>query len=156
MLAVDTNVLVYASRTDMPFHDHAAAAVRRVVAGNEPWAIPWPCVHEFLATVTNSRVFVDPTPVERAIDQLEAWHEAGAVWLGEGADHLRMLGRMTVDGHLTGPRIHDARIAAICVVQGVSELLSADRDFTRFPDLKVRNPLVGSANASVEQAGPVS
>lgn len=43
---------------------------------------------------------------------------------------------------IAGPAVHDARIAAICLQHGVSELLSADRDFSRFPELKTRNPLV--------------
>lgn len=40
-----------------------------------------------------------------------------------------------------GAMIHDARIAAICRSQGVMELGSADRDFSRFPGVSVRNPL---------------
>lgn len=42
-----------------------------------------------------------------------------------------------------GPRVHEARIAALCLLHGVGELWSADRDFSRFPELEVRNPLVG-------------
>lgn len=43
-----------------------------------------------------------------------------------------------------GPRVHDARIAAICLQHGVRELLTFDRDFSRFPDLGTRNPVVQS------------
>jgi uncharacterized protein len=50
-----------------------------------------------------------------------------------------MVGR----GRVTGPRVHYARIAALCVYHGVTELWSADRDFGRFGDVKVRNPLIG-------------
>jgi predicted nucleic acid-binding protein len=39
--------------------------------------------------------------------------------------------------------VHDARIAALCVQHGVRELYSADRDFSRFPQIAVRNPLIG-------------
>lgn len=45
-------------------------------------------------------------------------------------------------GQITGGRVHDARIAAICIQHSVSELWSADRDFGRFPDLTVVNPLI--------------
>jgi hypothetical protein len=38
--------------------------------------------------------------------------------------------------------VHDVRIAALCVVNGVSELLAADRNFGRFNELKTRNPLI--------------
>jgi toxin-antitoxin system PIN domain toxin len=143
MLAVDTNILVYASRADLHFHSSSAAALESLVSSRRPWAIPWPCAHEFIATVTNRRIFGDPTPLDRAIDQLSAWREAGAIWLGEGVDHLGVLHRVAIAGHAEGPRIHDARIAAICLANRVSELWSADRDFTRFPELTVRNPLVG-------------
>ena len=63
--------------------------------------------------------------------------------LGEGQDHLRQLAALMASGQITGPRVHDARIAAICLSHGVSELWSADRDFSWFPALKVVNPLVG-------------
>jgi predicted nucleic acid-binding protein len=46
-------------------------------------------------------------------------------------------------GRVTGARVHDARIAALCRHHGVAELWSADRDFSRFPGLPVRNPLPG-------------
>ncbi len=46
-------------------------------------------------------------------------------------------------GHIVGPHVHDARIAALCRVHGVEELWTADRDFGRLPELTVRNPLVG-------------
>jgi predicted nucleic acid-binding protein len=50
--------------------------------------------------------------------------------------------RLLSVGRVTGAKVHDARIAALCLSHGVSELWSADRDFSRFPDLKTRNPLV--------------
>jgi predicted nucleic acid-binding protein len=46
-------------------------------------------------------------------------------------------------GRISGPQVHDARVAAICQDHGVRELWTADRDFGRFPALKVRNPFVG-------------
>jgi predicted nucleic acid-binding protein len=44
-------------------------------------------------------------------------------------------------GQIVGGRTHDARIAAICIQHGVRELWSADRDFSRFPELTTANPL---------------
>lgn len=61
--------------------------------------------------------------------------ETGGYW-----DELR---RLVDKGLLAGPIVHDARIAALCRLHGVSELWSADRDFSRFPELAVRNPLLG-------------
>jgi predicted nucleic acid-binding protein len=98
VIAVDTNILVYAHRRDSEWHGPAVRTVTELAEGAAPWAIPWPELRKLLATA-----------------------------------------------RLTGPKVHDARIAAICLHAGVSELLSADRDFSRFPDLETRNPLIGAA-----------
>ena len=51
--------------------------------------------------------------------------------------------RQTLDGaRIQGPAVHEARIAALCLTHGVRELWSADRDWSRFPELAVRNPLL--------------
>jgi uncharacterized protein len=143
MIALDTNILVYAHREDVAWFPEASACVASLAEAGEPWAIPWPCVHEFLAIVTHPRIFVTPTPLEQAIDQVRAWLESPtAVVLGEGAGHLERLGEIMLASRAGGPLVHDARVAAICLGNGVSELWSADRDFGRFPALRVRNPLV--------------
>lgn len=143
MIAVDTNILVYAHREDAEWHEAAAARVGELAEGRSAWAIPWPCIHEFLAIVTHPRIFSPPTPLGAAITQLEAWIESPAlVLLSEGEGYWRWLKEGVAGGRVTGPRVHDARIAAICVQHGVRELWSADRDFGRFPGLAVRNPLM--------------
>ncbi len=143
MIAVDTNILVYAHRTELIPHDKAHAVVRSLAESPAPWAIPWPCVHEFLGVVTNRRVHALPTPIGLAFKQIERW--SGSVnfrFIGEGIDHLDVLQDVCNMSSVSGGMIHDARIAAICIDHGVSELWSADRDFSRYPKLKVRNPLV--------------
>ena len=143
MIAVDTNILVYAHREDVSWFPAAEASIRSLAEGSEPWAVPWPCIHEFLAIVSHPRIFVSPTPLERAVDQVAAWLESPTlVLLSEGPGYWSRLSAMVLAGRVAGPVVHDARIAALCLVNGVSELWSADRDFGRFPALKVRNPLV--------------
>lgn len=143
MIAVDTNVLVYAHREDSPWHQAALACVTRLAEGRAPWAIPWPCVHEFLAVVTHPRIFDPPTPLPAALDQVAAWLESPSVTLlHESASHLGTLTAILAAGRVAGPQVHDARVAALCLDHGVSELWTADRDFGRFPALFVRNPLV--------------
>ena len=142
-VALDTNVLVYAHREDLPFHERAAAAVASLAESAAAWAIPWPCLHEFLAIVTHPRIFVPPTPLARALDQVDAWLESPSlVLLGESAQHWQRLRPLLAAARIAGPTVHDARIAALCLQHGVRELWSADRDFGRFPALKVVNPLV--------------
>lgn len=56
MTALDTNILVYAHRLDSPWNLQAAATLIRLAEGRDPWAIPWPCVHEFFSIVTHPRI----------------------------------------------------------------------------------------------------
>jgi len=143
LIALDTNILVYAHREDAPWHDIAARRLAELAEGRAAWAIPWPCVHEFLAIVTHPRIFSPPTPLEAALDCVSAWMESPSLaLLGEGPEHWPRLTAVLRTGRIAGPQVHDARIAALCLQHGVRELWSADRDFQRFPELKVINPLV--------------
>ncbi len=143
MIALDTNILVYAHRPESEWHGMAREVMRSLCEGADYWAIPWPCVHEFLSVVTHQRIYSPPTPVERAFEQLREWLNAPTSRLiGESKDHLAGLERIVRAGKLSGPAIHDARIAAICVSHGVTELWSMDRGFSRMAAVKVRNPLV--------------
>ncbi len=143
MIAVDTNILVHAHRNDSPWHESARTVVAALAEGQSAWAIPWPCVHEFLSVVSNVKIMQPPTPMRLAIDQVEAWAESGKlIFLAESAAHLTAFKRLALAGQVRGARIHDARIAAICLQHGVREVWTADRDFSLFPDLKTRSPLV--------------
>jgi toxin-antitoxin system PIN domain toxin len=143
LIAVDSNILVYAHRRDAAAHAAARRVVRGLVESPAPWALPWPCVHEFLAIATNARIFREPSPLDVALRAVEdLLDEGNAVLLAEGDDHLERLAGLLRRGGISGGAVHDARIAAICLSHGVNELWSADRDFGRFPDLRVRNPLV--------------
>lgn len=142
MIAIDTNVLVYAHRLDMSDHAVAKFAVDTALSGATPVGIPWPVVHEFLAVVSNARVFTEPTSVGGALAQVEHWLSSPvARTLGETSAHLPTLSALLGDTRIAGGSVHDARVAAICLDHGVSELWTVDRDFSRFPTLRLRNPL---------------
>jgi toxin-antitoxin system PIN domain toxin len=141
MIAVDTNVLVYAHRRDSELHTEAERAVRGLAEGRAPWAIPWPCVHEFLAIVTHPRIFRPPSDTGAALDQVAAWLESpSVVLLAEGPGYADRLRDVITASKVRGARVHDARVAALCLDHGVDVLWSADRDFTRFAGLAVANP----------------
>ena len=145
MIAVDTNVLVYAHREDSPFHESARVAIDSLAVSRTDWTIPWPCVHEFLAIVTHPRIFNPPTPLALAIDQVNAWLESPSlVLLRESPDHWIVLSDLLEGGKIVGPQVHDARIAALCIQHGARELWSADRDFSRTPGLTITNPCINS------------
>jgi predicted nucleic acid-binding protein len=76
-----------------------------------------------------------------ALEQVSAWMESPSlVVLAESSGYWRELSSLLKAGHVVGPQVHDARIAALCLHHGVSELWSADRDFSRFP--RRRDPLI--------------
>lgn len=143
MRAVDTNVLVYAFFSDSPFHAAALRAVAELAESPAPWAIPWPCIHEFYGVVTNPKIFDDPMLPGRALSQINEWLRSPSLHLlAETPQHWSRLEELLTAARVAGPVVHDARIAALCLTHGVTELLTQDRDFSRFPKLKLRS-LVG-------------
>lgn len=142
MIATDTNILVYAHRTDSEWHAQARARIATLAEGRVSWGLPWPCVHEFLAIASHPRIYDPPSTTVEVIDQVEAWLASPvAVLLGETDTHWEVLKNQLRNGQVRGPMVHDARVASLCIGHGVTEFWTADRDFSRFPDLRVRNPL---------------
>ncbi len=142
MIAIDTNIMVYAHRQDSEWNRRAWELVKGLAEARHAWAIPWPCIHEFLAIATHPRIYDPPSSTKQALEQIEAWLASPAlVLIGETTEYWSQLKSQIADGRVRGPEIHDARIAAICLSHGVREFLTADRDFSRFPSLMTRNPL---------------
>ncbi len=143
MIAVDTHILVYAHRRDAPGHARAIRCLQQLVEGTQRWALPWPCVHEFLAIATHPRVYSPPSASRAARRQLEVWLDSPSVTtLAEEPGYLAQLAGTIEASGAIGPRVHDARIAALCRLHGVRELWTADRDFALFPGIAVINPLL--------------
>ncbi len=142
MIAVDTNVLVYAHRREASEHALARRTLAELAAGRDAWAIPWPCLYEFHSVVTNRRIWqgAASTP-EQAWSQMEAWLASPALrLLSETPDFASMLAPLLRLPRMCGPVVHDARVAALCLAHGVDTLLTRDRDFSQFPQLTIRNP----------------
>ena len=143
MIAVDTNILVYAAELSSPWHSAASAVVRALAEARTNWAIPWPCIYEFLSVVTNPRIYAPGSTPAEALNHVETWLESPELTLlSEPDDFLPTLKETITRSVVVGGAVHDARIAALCLYHGVTTLYSADRDFSRFPRLKTHNPLV--------------
>lgn len=143
MLAVDTNILVYAHRREAAEHPAAQDVLRGLAEARQPWAIPWPCVYEFFSVATNPRIWQQSasTPAQ-AWAQLDAWLASPTVRvLGETPGFASALRTFLVRPRVRGPIVHDARVAALCTAHGVEALLTRDRDFSLFPELTTRDPL---------------
>ena len=142
MIALDTNVLVYSHRAECRLHVPAKDLVKNFAEGTESWAVPWPCVFEFYSVVTNPRIWKgSATTPHRAADQLKAWMDSPSiVLLTEPDDFADVVLPMLRQPRIRGPIVHDARIAALCLAHGVEVLLTRDRDFQLFPQLKTADP----------------
>jgi len=142
VIAVDTNLLVYAHRQDSDFHNPAITALKRLAESTDRWSIPWPCVHEFLAITTHPKIFNPPSPLSLALNAMDIWlNSPGCEMIGEGPGYYDVLKKVVSKGKIMGPMIHDARIAALCLHHGIRELWTTDRDFSRFATLRTHNPL---------------
>lgn len=147
MIAVDTNLLVYAHREDADFHEPSLRALLELAGGRRAWGIPWPCLHEFISIVTHPLIYRPPTDLPTALSALRVWIESPMCrMIGEGPGYFEQLAKLALHGKVRGPMIHDARVAAMCLHHGVTELWSADRDFSRFGSLNIVNPLVRSSH----------
>ncbi len=143
MIAVDTNILVYAHRHEAPFHAASVRALDKLAASGRPWGTVWQCVHEFIAVTTHSKIFSPPSTLDQCLSEIGNWRACPTFrCIAEGATHWQSLEMLLREGRVQGPLLHDARIAAVCLAHGVEEFWSVDRDFSRFPQLPVVNPLV--------------
>ena len=133
MQAVDTNILVYAEVRSSPHHHRARELLTGLAEGLVPWAIPWPCVYEFLRVVTHPRVYHPPVPLRVALGDLRRILDSPSlVMLQETANHTAVMTDVLERSEVSGNLIHDAHIAALCI--------TGDRDFSRFASLSIRNP----------------
>ena len=136
MIAVDTNVLVYARREEFPKHERAVAAMTRLAEGDRAWGIPIFCVVEFVRVVTHPRLFEPPTEPKAAVEFVSALLESPSARLFQpNSRFLAALAAILAGGGTRGNHVFDAAIAALCTSSGVSEILTNDPDFGRYGDL---------------------
>jgi toxin-antitoxin system PIN domain toxin len=142
VIAVDTQILVYAHRRDSVWHERARERVGELASSGARWAIPLHCLVEVYTNVTRP-IRPDPTPPDIAIAQIDRWLESPSLTvLAEDQATWPFLRDLLRAARIVGPAAYDARIAAVCIQHGVTELWTADRDFLSYPTLRVRNPLV--------------
>ncbi len=141
MRAVDTNILVYAEITSSLHHRRARQLLTELAEGDAAWAIPWPCVYEFLRVVTHPRVYHPPVPPAIALQDIRnVLASPSLLLLSETPRHSAVLHQVMQQSGVAGNLIHDAHIVALCLEHGVGELLTGDRDFARFAGLRFTDP----------------
>jgi toxin-antitoxin system PIN domain toxin len=141
VLLPDVNVLVYAHREDTRDHPRFREWLEGVVNGPEAFGLSDLVLSGFLRIVTHPRVFANPTPLERALEFVDALRSApNRVGLEPGARHWEIFARLCRDANARGNLVPDAWFAALAIESG-SEWITTDRDYARFPELRWRHPL---------------
>jgi toxin-antitoxin system PIN domain toxin len=137
LIAVDTNILVYAHREELPQHERARRRLTALAEGAARWAIPVFCLGEFIRVITHPRVFDPPfTPAEACDALTRIAGSPSLVVLTPGERFWPLLDEAVREADAVGNLAFDAQIAALCRESGVSALLTEDRDFERFRDLR--------------------
>lgn len=141
MILPDVNVLVSAARDDAPRHHEFRAWLTETLNAHRPFALSDFAVSGFVRVMTHPRIFNPPTPITGALQFVEALraHES-TLWLQSGAGHWQIFAKLCRAVEVKGNLVPDAWLAALAIEHG-AELISADRDFARFPGLRWRHPL---------------
>jgi len=144
MVAVDASVLAYAVNRFAPEHARAARLVEDLARGEQPWALSWPAVHEFLAFVTHPHAVVRPLKPGDAWAFIEGLLASPSLSVLPPTErHADILAEL-VSGVSGGPGgLAGLEVAAVLREHGVRDLLSTDRAMRRFGFLAVRDPVHG-------------
>jgi toxin-antitoxin system PIN domain toxin len=140
LIAVDTNILVYAFNERAARHEQAADHLRRLAEADAAWAIPVYVVGEFLRVVTHPRGPMSrPSTPRVALSSIDALLASPSVKvLMPGRRFLPLLRALLADTNPRGNEIFDAQIAALCLEHGATTILTNDTDFRQFSGLTVK------------------
>jgi hypothetical protein len=141
MIALDTNLLVYAHRRATPEHKAARRAIERAGQSGLGWGVVEAGIAEFYAIVTHPAAAGRPSTPAEAAAFVDALVTAGAgVWAPAHAFASRLL-RLAAQLKVIGPRIFDLQIALAALDNGATELWTHDAHFVRVPGLRIVHPL---------------
>lgn len=142
---VDANLLLWAHHRQFAAHDAARAWWAETLSSAPMVAVPWPTVLAFVRISSHPRALERPLDVARAWATADGWLERDNVWVPTPTErHRAILGGLLAEGRAAGNHVPDAHLAALAIEWGL-ELLSADRDFARYPGLRWRDPLAAAA-----------
>jgi predicted nucleic acid-binding protein len=109
--------------------------------GNRPWGIPVSCLAEFVRVVTHRSVLDPPSSLDDAIEALHGLLRSSTLRvLDPGPRYPELFVEALQEANARGNLAFDAQIVAICRENGVSRLLTFDRDFSRFSGIRISSP----------------
>lgn len=144
VIAVDTNLLVYAHRRSTAEHAGAQAAIERAAGASTGWGMSLPCIAEFWGVVTHPAHGRPSTPREAArfLEALVRDAEA-KIWLPAPGFAERLVVAAAAR-KVTGPRIFDLQIALAAFEAGAREIWTHDRAFVSVTGLPVYDPIASA------------
>ena len=143
MIVVDANVLLYAYHHRAAQHNRCRAWIEEAFSGLAPVWLTWTTVLAFIRIATSSRVFEAPLAIAEAEAIVSAWFAAPAVGLlAPGDRYWDILRELLQSAQVVGPLVMDAALAAVALEHGAT-LCTTDRDFARFPGLRLVDPTRG-------------
>jgi uncharacterized protein len=141
VIVLDANLLLYAYDSDSDKHAKARAWVEEAFSGASPVGLPWQTLSAFMRIVTNPRLTGKRFTPAEVVEIVDQWvNQPNVRLLGPGDNHWSFLRQMIADGQVRGPLITDAQLAALTIEYG-GVLHTTDRDFSRFPGLRWKNPI---------------
>jgi len=142
LILVDANILLYAEDETSPYHKRAKEWWDIQLSGEDPVCLCWPVLTAYLRIGTNPRGFERPLVMEEAVDRIQSWFDQPCVQIIQPTEkHWEIFRQLLNQGQATANLVPDAHLAALAIEHGC-ELYSTDSDFSRFPKLKWKNPLV--------------
>ena len=140
MILPDVNMLLYAHDENSEFHASAVTWLESILEVEQVF-FSWHTITGFLRIITNPRSSFNPLTIETAVQIVESWLELDnthLVFLQK--KNWPLFSRMLIDGQATGNLVMDAHLAALSASCGAT-VATTDRDFSRFPNIQVTNPL---------------
>jgi len=135
VIAVDTNMFIYAHGEEFPLHKKALKKIKELAEGWEPWSPPVFCLTEFLRIVTHPRLFYPPSDLRDALEVLNNLLKSPSlVLLRPGQNFWAFLNDIVMKADARGNLVFDAQIVTLCKEYGIRDLLSEDR---ASPDLRI-------------------
>lgn len=142
MITIDTNILIYAVNRDAPLHARAKRWLETALSGKETVAFSWNVLLAFVRLTTRPGLFRNPLSPDTAFDLVQSWlGQPFVTVIHPGPHHLTLLRELLQPSGTGGNLTSDAHLAALAI-EHEAELCTSDTDFSRFPRLIWRNPLL--------------
>ena len=136
MIVADVNALVYAFRPETPLHQLARGALTECRDTGTLIVLP-DVAASFIRIVTDKRLSASPDKTDDALEFIDVLTGNGRFLREARASRWMSFQHLIELSDISGPLVPDALIAATGLDFGAS-VLTADRDFLRFPGLRVQ------------------